>query len=144
MRCYDYDIMGPPDLIGRIEIGADSILGMVTVKGTSVVVRRAPTHTSTALTWLELEPGKENTGNSAVSPALSFNTASAGGLTEIIRNPFDSLGEIALAVTTTLPLPVSISEYNKWAAKDKADIDLGAQAAAEVGIRVRLGFRNST
>lgn len=129
--------MGPPELIGRVELDADAILDMVTVAEGSN--SRASTPASASLTWLELTPGKADTkttlpGSPSVS-ALAVPTTSIDD--KIGRNPFDSLGEIALAVSATLPLPMSLSEYEKLSKDSEGGCN--AQAVADAGVRVSLG-----
>lgn len=115
IECYDHDLMGTPDLIGRVELAADDILAIVRV----TVAERSLTPTS--LTWLELTRGTDENNS---------NLASSIGTT---RNPFDTLGDIALAITARLPLPVSLEEYRRSKALDQGGISRGV---ADAGVRV--------
>lgn len=97
--------MGPPDLIGCVQLGADAILDMVNTAsvGNAGLGDAGVQGAGAAVTWLELIP----TGGESQATADSSETCT----TVKHRNPFDSLGEIAVKLTAKRSLPSSLEEY---------------------------------
>lgn len=121
--------MGPPDLIGRVELDVNAILAMVrtvppTGNGLNYVHGRAMATSiavaPAAVTWLELEPEVVN--------GKAPTDASQG------RNPFDSLGDISVALTARLALPVSLEEYGR--SREETEGVGGARGVVDAGVRV--------
>lgn len=120
--------MGPPDLIGRVELDADAVLALVQTidsDGAKSNALHASSSTPPALTWLELTASSDDNNTPPSPPPSSLQKPVARtGLPSSwppmrsdkkreIRNPFDSLGDIALAVTAKLPLPASLCNYER-------------------------------
>lgn len=135
--------MGSPDLIGKVKLDADDILGIAEVATSTTVADdpRAVTYTSTlltSLTWVKLT--SDATDSKAPSPPQSSPSPAVprrlppGRNENGARNPFDTLGEIAIALTTTLPLPASVSEYSRYSGGDEEGSP--SHAAARAAVRV--------
>lgn len=136
--------MGPPDLIGRVKLGTDSILAMVSTAtpaddGGLGHLYRKTTATSTAdappaVAWMELVP--DDNVKTTTTLALSSSTNSSGPfLSNSVaeRNPFESLGDIAVAIKARLPLPASLEEYEL----SKVEKGVGVlRGIADAGVRV--------
>ncbi|CAM9137499.1 unnamed protein product [Scytosiphon promiscuus] len=107
IRCYDHDMMGPADLIGCVTLGPDAVLDMVKAvdADNSGEGRPCKSDAPNEVTWFELMPDSD--GRDA-SPAVSRET---GVIYK--RNPFRSLGDIAVAVTARHALPRSVEEYRR-------------------------------
>ncbi|CAN0018446.1 unnamed protein product [Ectocarpus sp. 6 AP-2014] len=118
IRCYDHDLLGPADLIGCVKLSADAILAMASTANVD-------DDASAEVTWLELMPDT-NTSTTAAS--------SESGITKH-RNPFRSLGDIAVAVNTKLPLPGSLEEYERSKERSATEITRGI---ADVGVLALL------
>ncbi len=132
IRCYDHDLLGPPDLIGCAKLGPDAILGLARpvaptgengYRGTSVV------DPSLEVTWLELMP---DVGD---DPTTTGSESTTRARSE--RNPFASLGDIAVAVTARRPLPGSVQEYGR-AKEEKQSTIASSLDIAEAGVLVSV------
>lgn len=137
IRCYDHDLLGPPDLIGCVKLGPDAILGLVRLvattgkngyRGTSV------TDPSFEVTWLELIP---DVGDDTTTPDSGSTTTA-----QRERNPFASLGDVAVALTARRPLPGSIEEYGR-AKEEKQSTITSSLAIAEAGVVVSVPRHDS-
>ena len=131
IRCYDHDVLGPPDLIGCVKLGSDAILAMVRTVTTAAKPGLRDLSTADAspgVTWLELMP---EAGDDVV-PAVSTATMSVNRE----RNPFDSLGDVAIELTATRPLPSSVHEYGL--AKEGGLSTSGSRGIAEAGVMVSV------
>lgn len=115
--------MGPPDLIGHVKLGTDAILGMVHMVADAN--EDGLETTAAAITWLELLPGVDDKKGTIT-----------GGNGRKERNPFDSLGDIAVTVKTRLPLPKSLDVYGRL--KDEEGGDHLARSAADAGVWVSV------
>lgn len=120
--------MGPPDLIGRVELDTDAVLALVQTidsDGAKSNALHASSSAPPALTWLELTAGSDDNSMPSSPPpsSLQKSVARTGSPSSWppmrsdkkreIRNPFDSLGDIALAVTAKLQLPASLGNYER-------------------------------
>lgn len=81
---------------------------------------------SAEVTWLELMPDTNTSTTAAPSES---------GITKH-RNPFRSLGDIAVAVNTKLPLPGGVEEYKR--SKERSATEL-TRGIADVGVLVSHG-----
>lgn len=120
--CYDHDVLSGPDLIGRVKLGTDAILAMVNTltMGHDAVDGIGGQAAGVSTTWLELEPGG---GNNENTPAMKA------------RNPFESLGDIAVALTAKRALPSSLEEY-RWAKQEERSASW-SRSIADASVLVR-------
>ena len=79
-------------------------------------------------TWLELEPDGDEGKNTAAAEA---------------RNPFNSLGDIAVAVTAKRPLPGSLEEYRRTKEEELRIVDSGSRSIADAAVLVRVPKRRT-
>lgn len=122
--------MGPADLIGCTTLGPDAILAMVNAgnedndaAGSLPCRPDVPAE----VTWLELMPDSKDNG---ISAAVSREH---GTINE--RNPFKSLGDIAIAITTRHALPKSVEEYRRSKEKEESVVD-SSRGIADAGVLV--------
>ena len=149
--------MGPPDLIGLVELDADAILAMSAAVPTTTDGGLGSEDGCATTTWLELQSNitKKTKSNINVSsdnrvlsgrnrkvfdknPAFSGNSpkeTSDDDLDSGRRNPFDYLGDISVAVKTRLPLPASLEEYGLSAGK-RGGVPSVSRGVADAGVRV--------
>ena len=119
VRCYDYNSLVPSELIGRVVLNTDDVLAIQTLSGGTygsggLNYGFDTSSLPVSLTWLELQPDENSVGvgdekvtltSSARSPSLEYSRED--------RNPFESRGQIAVALTSNVPLPASLSEYKR-------------------------------
>lgn len=74
-------------------------------------------------TWLELEQDRDGDDNTADMKA---------------RNPFESLGDIAVAVTAKRPLPSSLEDYRRTKEEEQTAADGGSRSIADAAVLVRV------
>lgn len=131
IRCYDHDVVGPADLIGCVTLGPDAILAMVDTVNTDNDVAESPCRPDAPaeVTWLELT---SDSSRSSTSKVVSRET---GIIHE--RNPFKSLGDIAVAVAVRRALPNSMEEYRRSNEEEQSKIDAG-RAIADSGVLVSV------
>lgn len=100
-------------MIGRVKLGTDAIFGMVSTVTTDhdVIGGTGERAAGASTTWLELEPGG---GDSDNTPAMRA------------RNPFESLGDIAVALTARRPFPSSLEEYRRTKQEERGIVDSSA------------------
>lgn len=118
--------MGPPDLIGFVELDADAMFAMASSIPATTDGGLGTEDGYAAAAWLELAPNTIN----ATKPKKSSSGLVTG------RNPFDSLGEIAVAFKARLPLPASLEEYGRSTGQQ-----LGTRVSrgvADAGVRVSV------
>lgn len=124
IRCYDHDVLGGPDLIGRVKLGADSILSMVNTVTTDHdgVGQSCGQAAGVSTTWLELEPdGGDNKKSTSAKKA---------------RSPFETLGDIAVAVTAKRPLPSSLEEYRRTRDEEQSVVNSTSRRIADAAVLV--------
>lgn len=170
IRCYDHDIVGPPDLIGSIRLGTNAILGLVTtttataaatddMRHAEAIRDRAVLRTASnvATTWLELRPVNNNNSHDRNTHTLALASTMQAPPSSIIadiktrrsegwgtseRNPFDSCGDIAVALRARLPLPACLQEYERLGEETKGDgNNQPSRLVADAGVRVSGWWR---
>lgn len=125
IRCYDHDVLSGPDLIGRVKLSTDAILAMVNsvTTGHDGIDEIGGQAAGVSTTWLELEQDRDGDDNTADMKA---------------RNPFESLGDIAVAVTAKRPLPSSLEEYRRTKEEEQTAADGGSRSIADAAVLVRV------
>lgn len=129
IRCYDHDVLSAPDLIGRAKLGTDAILAMVNtavITGHDGIDEVGGQAAGVSATWLELEPDGDDDKNTAAAKA---------------RNPFASLGDIAVAVSAKRPLPGSLEEYRRTKEEERSIVDSGSRSVADAAVLVSVPKR---
>lgn len=91
--------------------------------------RFGATDSPATLTWLELQANIDN--KTTVRPSSAHSSIPQRYRED--RNPFNSLGDIALALTSEIPLPASLEEYQQSMKNGGFD---SPRSIADAGVRV--------
>lgn len=96
--------------------------------------RFGATDSPATLTWLELQADVDDvdSGDKKAARPSSVHYSIPGRYRED-RNPFNSLGDIALALTSEIPLPASLDEYQRSVQNGGFDTPRGI---ADAGVQV--------
>lgn len=91
--------------------------------------RFGATDSPATLTWLELQADVDD--KTTVRPSSAYSSIPQRYRED--RNPFNSLGDIALALTSEIPLPASLGEYQRSVQNGGFDTP---RSIADAGVRV--------
>lgn len=117
-------------MIGLVKLGTDAILAMVSTATTDRdgVDGSCGQAAGVSTTWLELETGGGVDKNTLATKA---------------RNPFESLGDIAVAVKAQRALPSSLEEYRRTRQEGRGTADSSSRGVADATVLVRTAKRST-